>query len=183
MVRFITGLILGILLAPIAGYLYLRSGQAPVAATDPPLPMEEYLAHMALRARIRLNMPQATPPPANEATFRAGALVYRQYCADCHGLVNRPQSAIARGMFPEPPQLLEPHGMVTDDLAGVTFWKAKNGIRLSGMPGFHASLSDQQMWQVSVLLANADKLPADVKQELTSAPTATPPSGTSRVKK
>jgi len=48
--------------------------------------------------------------------------------------------------------------MVTDDTPGKTFWKAKNGIRLTGMPSFGASLSSEQMWQVSLLLANTNKL-------------------------
>jgi len=52
--------------------------------------------------------------------------------------------------------------MVTDDPAGESYWKVANGIRMTGMPSFHESLSDAQVWQVSLLLANADKLPASV---------------------
>jgi hypothetical protein len=51
---------------------------------------------------------------------------------------------------------------VTDDPAGETYWKVSNGIRMTGMPSFHQSLSDTQMWQVSLMLADFDKLPADV---------------------
>jgi mono/diheme cytochrome c family protein len=32
-----------------------------------------------------------------------------------------------------------------------------NGIRLSGMPAYKDFLTETQMWQVSLLLANADK--------------------------
>jgi mono/diheme cytochrome c family protein len=32
-----------------------------------------------------------------------------------------------------------------------------NGIRLTGMPAFKDILSETQIWQVSLLLANADK--------------------------
>jgi mono/diheme cytochrome c family protein len=32
-----------------------------------------------------------------------------------------------------------------------------NGIRLTGMPAFKHVLSDTEMWQVSLLLKNADK--------------------------
>ena len=60
-------------------------------------------------------------------------------------------------MFPKPAQLFTGHG-VTDDPPGETYWKTANGIRLTGMPAYKQTLSDQQMWQVSVMLANADKL-------------------------
>jgi len=32
-----------------------------------------------------------------------------------------------------------------------------NGIRLTGMPAFKGVLTENEMWQVSLLLANADK--------------------------
>jgi mono/diheme cytochrome c family protein len=46
---------------------------------------------------------------------------------------------------------------VSDDPPGETYWKVANGIRLSGMPSYKELLTDPEMWQVSVLLANADK--------------------------
>lgn len=55
---------------------------------------------------------------------------------------------------------------MTDDEPGETYWKVANGIRLTGMPGFNQQLSTTEMWQVSLLLANADKLPDSVKSVL-----------------
>ena len=94
-----------------------------------------------------------------EANYLAGAELYKQHCAVCHGLPLAPKTAIATGMYPQPPQLFEGKG-VTDDEPGETYWKIANGIRLSGMPGFSKSLSETQMWQIALLMANADKLPA-----------------------
>jgi mono/diheme cytochrome c family protein len=65
-------------------------------------------------------------------------------------------------MFPSPPQLFHGNG-VTDDPVGETYWKVANGIRLTGMPAFRGSLTDEQLWQVSQLLANANKLPVGVR--------------------
>jgi len=70
-------------------------------------------------------------------------------------------------MFPKPPQLFRGKG-VTDDEPGETYWKVANGIRLTGMPGFGATLKDDQLWQVSLVLAHADKLPESVRNRLTS---------------
>jgi mono/diheme cytochrome c family protein len=46
---------------------------------------------------------------------------------------------------------------VSDDPPGETYWKVANGIRLTGMPAFKDVLTETEMWQVSLLLANADK--------------------------
>jgi thiosulfate dehydrogenase len=68
-------------------------------------------------------------------------------------------------MYPRPPLLLEGKG-VTDDEPGESYWKIFNGIRLTGMPGFSKSLSETQMWQLALLVANADKLPTSAKAAL-----------------
>jgi mono/diheme cytochrome c family protein len=171
---FVIGIVIGVLLLVAGVWFYFTSGRAPVAAADAPMPFEKRLAHGALHARIdKEPHAEPAPVPVNEATYLAGAEVYKQHCAVCHGLPGEPQSAIAQGMFPKPPELFHGTG-VTDDPAWETYWKAKNGIRLTGMPGLKGALNDTQLWQVSVLLANADKISPAVKAVL-SAPSGPPP--------
>jgi thiosulfate dehydrogenase len=162
---FLIGLIIGLILVPLCVYVYFVTGSAPVATAAPEMPFEKMLAHGALSAHIAKEMPKSVPVPADETNFAAGAQVYRENCAVCHGLPGGTPTAVARGMYPKPPKLLEGTG-VTDDEPGETYWKVSNGIRLSGMPGFGESLSQTQMWQVSLLLAHADKLPDSVKTAL-----------------
>ncbi len=159
---------MGLLFVPLGLYLYFQFGGAPVATSAPPMPLEKFFAKIALHAALKKEAPKEVPLKVDEATYSAGARIYRENCAMCHGLPHQPVPTPAKGMFPPPPQLFKTDDRVTDDPAGVTFWKAKNGIRLSGMPAFAASLSDKQLWQVSVLLANADKLPASTQQILSS---------------
>jgi len=159
---FFAGLILGIVLLPAAAFLFIWLGHAPVATAAPPLPLERKLAGMALRARIEREAPKSSPVPVAEVNLIAGARTYREYCAVCHGTAGEPRTATAKGMFPRPPQLLQGKG-VTDDPVGETYWKAANGIRLTGMPAYRGSLNDDQLWQVSQLLANADKLPQSAR--------------------
>jgi thiosulfate dehydrogenase len=161
--RVLTGFVLGVLvtvLLAVAGvYAYFRLGMAPVATSAPPMPFEARLARMALHARLEREMPRQTPLPADEGNLAAGARVYVQHCALCHGLPGGRRSPIAEGEFPPPPPLFQGKG-VTDDPPGETYWKVSNGIRLTGMPAFGKSLSTGERWQVSLMLANADKLPA-----------------------
>lgn len=163
--RFIAGFVFAILLVPICMYCYFRFGYAPVATAAAPWPFEKKLAHMALNARIDKEAPKAAPFQANETDLQEGAHLYRAQCAPCHGLPDQPKTAIAVGMYPEPPQLFHGKG-VTDDPAGETYWKVANGIRLTGMPAYTKSLTEKQLWEISLLLAGADKLPASVTEAL-----------------
>ena len=170
MKSFVAGLILGLLLVFGGAYFYFASGSAPVATDAEAMPFEKKFAHMALNARVEKEMPKSVPFTADETAYLGGADVYHEHCAVCHGQPGQPATAIAKGMFPKPPVLLEGKG-VTDDPAQETYWKVANGIRMTGMPAFKKTLTEQQMWQVSLLLANADKVPPSVKDRLASQPT------------
>jgi len=171
--KFLVGLILGLVAVPAGVFFYFSSGSAPVATAAPPMPFEKTLAKMALHARIDKEMPKSVPITADETAYVAGAQVYKEHCAVCHGVAGQAKTAIAKGMFPDPPKLMEGTG-VTDDPPAESYWKVANGIRMTGMPGFDKTLSTTQMWQVSLLVANADKLPKSAQEVLMGAPAAAP---------
>lgn len=161
----ILGILLGMLLVPGGVYYYFASGRAPVATSAPPMPLEKRFASMGLHAYLE-KLPHPEPQvPADEANLISGAKIYKEQCATCHGLPGEPKTAVALGMFPAPPQLFRGTG-VTDDDAWESYWKVENGIRMSGMPGFKDRLTEKQIWQVAVLVKNADKIPESVKKEL-----------------
>lgn len=163
---FLLGLIIGLAIIPIGVYCYFRFGMAPVATNSQPMPFEKSFAKMGLQSRMKNEYPHNAPISGDEANYMAGAHLYREHCAVCHGATGQPATSVAKGMYPKPPQLVDGKHGVTDDPAGETYWKVANGIRMTGMPSFKQSLSDTQMWQVSLMLANDDKLPADVNSVL-----------------
>ena len=68
-------------------------------------------------------------------------------------------------MYPSPPMLLSGKG-VTDDPPGETHWVVQNGIRMTGMPAFAGTFTDEKLWQVTLLLAHAHDLPRSVQDAL-----------------
>ena len=184
MKAFLLGLILGACILPVAIFVYFHMGHPPVAVADRPISFEEQVVEGPLHARIDREMPKSSPIEASATNLEAGAHLYRQQCAACHGLYGRP-SSFAPHMYPHAPQLWAPHSNgvvgVSDDPPGETYWKVANGIRLTGMPAYSKVLNPTQMWQVSLLLANADKpLPPGVldllKQPLDLDPVSLAPS-------
>jgi thiosulfate dehydrogenase len=162
---FILGIIFTLVCIGAGAYLYFAGGYAPVGTASQAMPFEKKLANKALAARVEKEAPKRAPFQPDEAAYIAGANLYKMHCAICHGLPGADLTPIARGEYPRPPQLLKGHG-VTDDESGETYWKVANGIRLTGMPAFNKSLSDTQIWQVTFLLKDADKLPASAQKEL-----------------
>ncbi len=168
--KVVLGFVLGIFFLAAAAFLYFRYGHPPVAVADAPFPFEKQIVHIPLNARIDSQI-QKPPFGTSEDVFESGAHIYKTQCASCHGTPGR-DVAYAKHMYPDAPQLWKKHGThgvvgVSDDEPGETYWKVANGIRLSGMPSYSNLLSDTEMWQVSLLLKNADKeMPAPVTQIL-----------------
>jgi mono/diheme cytochrome c family protein len=159
--RVLLGIVLGVILVPVAVLAWLQFGRVPVAVADPPFPHERQLTGVPLHARIQHELAGTIPIPADGNNLAAGAEVYRDQCAACHGFHGKPSSFGAH-MFPDAPPLWEKHRNndvvgVSDDPPAETYWKVANGIRLTGMPAYDHVLTETQMWQVSLLLANADK--------------------------
>jgi mono/diheme cytochrome c family protein len=159
--RILLGIVLGIILVPMAAMVYLKTGNVPVAVNDKPFPQERLVTSVPLNARIDREAVKTPPIQVNEENLVAGAHIYSEQCAVCHGFHSKP-SRFGAHMFPGAPPLWEKHRNndvvgVSDDPPGETYWKVANGIRLTGMPAYKELLSENQMWQISLLLANADK--------------------------
>lgn len=165
MIKFFLGVVVGIGLVVAAGYFFVTRGGIFMGTDTKPLPMEETIAGAAIIASIGKSAKDPSPLPADEANLLAGAKTYMQACAGCHGRMDQASSG-AKGFYPHPPQLLPPGDGVNDDPVGATHWVVKNGIRFSAMPSFNQKLSDSEIWQVSLLLRNADKLPNSVQDSL-----------------
>jgi thiosulfate dehydrogenase len=182
--RIFFGFIVGLVCIPAALFVWLHQSPPPVAVSDRPLPFEAEVTDKFLQQRIQKELIQRPPIQPDELNLVAGARIYREHCAVCHGYHGK-SAALGENMYPAAPPLWEKHPNgpavgVSDDLPGETYWKTANGIRLTGMPGFRTQLTDTELWQVTLLLANADKpLPPDALAIL--RPEA-PSNGTSRTK-
>jgi len=157
---FIFGVLASIIVALVGGYLVLKSGFVPANADASPGRFELWAAGAALDTTITREAPKTANPVAlTDANLVAGVKLYGQHCAICHGTAAGTASAslVAKGEYPRPPQLAADG--VEDDADGVTYWKIKHGIRLTGMPSWKDSLTDQQIWTLALFLKHMDKLP------------------------
>ena len=170
---FLLGFLFAFVVLGAGGWLYLRYGHPPVSTTDPAFPMEAQIVHVPLGARIDREL-KKPPFGTSEDGYEAGAKIYASSCASCHGVPGH-DSPYAKYMYPRTPQLWKKHSKsavvgVSDDEPGETYWKIKNGIRLTGMPAFERLYTETQMWQVALLLKNADQPLPDPVVKLLQTP-------------
>ena len=119
-----------------------------LSALNEPGRMETYLATKAkfwiISRSARGPLPQA--PPHDASSVAIGQMAYGGECANCHGVDGRTPTDIGRWMYPR--TLALDSAQVQQCSDGELFWIVKNGIRLSGMPGFGKIHKDEQIWHL-----------------------------------
>jgi mono/diheme cytochrome c family protein len=157
----IKGIIVGFVGTALAGalgaYLIVSNGLLPANADSPPPALEKWAAKKSLHATVNREMIRTPNPVAlTDENLVAGVKLYGENCAVCHGAADGAASNIAKGLYQHSPQLGK-HG-VTDDEEGETYWKIYHGIRMTGMPSYRTTLTETQMWQVTLFLKHMDQL-------------------------
>lgn len=156
MPKFLLGFLTGLVVLALAGFSYVRYGFVDSRADIPVGELEQKIAMPALDASVARRAPEMTNPlDSSDATLIAGMNIYQTNCANCHGDVSHPHGLLADAFYPRAPQFVED---AADMPENQSYFIIQHGIRLSGMPAWKQSLSEQQMWQVTTFLSHIDKL-------------------------
>jgi mono/diheme cytochrome c family protein len=97
----------------------------------------------------------AAPPLGEPQQVRTGLILFSEMCVTCHGAPGVPQSEIGMGLNPDPPDLA--HEGAEQSPARL-FWVIKNGIKMTGMPAFGMTHTDEQLWAMVAFLKQLPKL-------------------------
>ncbi len=152
----IVGIIV-VLLAAAAGVYGVM--QLSISALPEPGPVETALANKVrdwfISRAARSPLPQA--PADRSSSVDTGRALFGMGCATCHGQDGRTPGPIGKSMYPRAPDLGAPEVQEMSDAE--IFWVIKNGIRLSGMPGFADINSDEQIWQLTYFVRSLGEQP------------------------
>jgi mono/diheme cytochrome c family protein len=183
-VRFLLGMIFGVLLVAIGAAAVVYTGAFDVSAIKPPGKTERALATFALnKAVARRATNQTNPLPKNAETLNGGLAHFRENCVICHGAPGVDPGEIGQGLNPGAPDLTLRRVQERSD--GELFWITSNGIRLTGMPAFSPTHGENEIWQVVAFLRHlpeitdeeAKQLKTETEEEEHHHEEAPPPSG------
>jgi len=133
-------------------------GGAPVNADRKPSALETRLFGMALRASVARSVAaDADPLPPSPDDLTAGAEIYDDMCARCHGARAGGANDLATAFYPPAP-LLPGHRSTYREVE--LLWIIKHGIRNTAMPAWGTLLSDDDIGQVAALVKRFDGPPA-----------------------
>lgn len=150
--------------AVVGGLGFAYSGRADVAASSPHWPLTRWFLSTAMESAVARQARQIAPPPFLDQPDRiqAGVVAYDAMCAQCHGAPGVKPGVVGEGLNPEPPDLAKAAGEWSP---AETFWITKHGIRMTGMPAFGETHSDDELWEVVAAVRRLpDMSPAEYRR-------------------
>jgi mono/diheme cytochrome c family protein len=161
----LTALVGASLVAMLVGILMIKMGLVPINADAAPSSLERKIFPLAVRASVARRssgQPGVAAPPTDD-DLAAGAEIYKEMCAQCHGHLNGRASVLGASFYPPAPQL-PGHGTSYTDTEVI--WIVKHGIRNTSMPSWRNLLSDENIRQVAAFIKRMDSMAAvDAKAE------------------
>jgi mono/diheme cytochrome c family protein len=150
--------------------VYLLSGAYSVAASDPePRPVAAVL-HSTMERSVALHARGIDPPPLEDpALLRDGFEHYDEMCVVCHAAPGVERSEISKGLNPGAPRL---EREASDWSPAELYWIVKNGIRMSGMPGFGATHDERELWAIVAFVRRLPRVSPTEYQALRTAAAA-----------
>jgi mono/diheme cytochrome c family protein len=159
--KFLLGVVVTILILILGGLGFLLLGFFPTAANVPPPHLEHRIAMGAADASMERHAPRITNPlTPTDQNLEDGMKLYTMNCALCHGGLDRKESTLSSSFYPPPPNLISDP---PDDPEWHIFYTIRTGVRYTGMPAWDKTLSEQDMWKITMLLSHMDKLPPAVQ--------------------
>ena len=160
--KFFLGVIVTLLVLVLGGLGYAMLGFFPTAANVEPAHLESHMAMSAVDASMERHAPRITNPlmPSDDNLID-GMKLYTMNCALCHGGLDRKPSTLVASFYPPPPNLISDP---PDDPEWHIFYTIRTGVRYTGMPAWDKTLTEQEMWKVTMFLSHMDKLPPAVQE-------------------
>jgi mono/diheme cytochrome c family protein len=159
-------LLLIVAAAAVAGIVY--GGLIDVAATaSEPGPLRWLLETTRERSISRRAEGIRVPDLSREALAAAGASGFDDMCASCHGAPGHAPFVAAEDMSPPPPRL--DRGEAAELAPAERFWVIKHGIRMTGMPAWGRTHSDEEIWSLVAFLGRLPGMDADTYRQLAAS--------------
>lgn len=145
-------------IASVGGLLTIFSGLVDVAATRPHGDVVDWILSTTMKRSVARRAADVEVPDLEDRNlWLTGLNDYREMCASCHPPPGQPTSSVARGLNPPPPDLAASARKLS---SAELFWVTKHGIRMTGMPAWGRTHTDEELWRVVAFVQTLSGLDA-----------------------
>ncbi len=161
-ITIIVTILVTILILILGIYIYVSSGSYNVSQLVPHNKITKSLIETTMEKSIEKRMKAINIPDnfADSTMIIEGYEHFNEMCVGCHGAPGKDPGEMVKGLYPEPPLLYK---QASKEDAQEFFWIIKNGIKMTSMPAFKPTHSDEKIWAITAFVTN--KLPSITPEE------------------
>jgi mono/diheme cytochrome c family protein len=157
----------GILFTLLVPILILATGAIDMGADAKSGLIERTLAPWGRDRSVAKRAPNEKNPFAGDSAAIATSLDhYRENCVMCHGAPGVASAELSKGINPPAPVLGKQESDMPD---GELFWIIKHGIRMTAMPAFGPTHTDEEIWKLAAFIRHLPDLTAQERDSLGAA--------------
>lgn len=144
-------IILTLVVLVVAFLLYILSGTFNASQMSPHKAITQWIIDKTMQHSIEKRLKGIKVPALTDTTMIAEGLShYNEMCVICHGGPGIEPSEMTKGLYPEPPRLYKADMPRPEE----AFWIIKNGIKMTSMPAFAPTHSDDKIWAITAFMLN-----------------------------
>ena len=142
--------------------IFIYSGFYNVAATSEHWGITKILMQITMQRSVAFHAKEVTVPP-RPLSPKEGFPDFNEMCVNCHGAPGILPGEVGKGLNPRPPDL----AIAAKELSlSELFWIIKNGIKMTGMPAFGPTHTEERLWSITAFVKRLPALPASDYAEL-----------------
>ncbi|HUX93221.1 MAG TPA: cytochrome c [Ignavibacteriaceae bacterium] len=147
----------GVVVVTIIGaVIFIYSGIYNISATIPHNGLTHWIMSTTMDNSVKHHAKNIVVPDLSDSSkIEMGFVRYRAVCANCHGAPGVSQEELAAGLYPKPPKLVRTiHEWTPAEL----FWITKYGVKMTGMPAWGPTHSDDKIWSIVAFMEKMQKM-------------------------
>ncbi len=157
----------GILVTLLVPILVLATGAINMGADVKLGLIERSLAPWGRDRSVEKRAPKEKNRYAGDpGAIATGFAHYRENCVMCHGAPGMAGAELSKGINPPAPSLGKEENDTPD---GELFWVVKHGIRMTAMPAFGPTHTDEEIWKIVAFIRHLPDLTAQERDSLRAA--------------
>ncbi len=133
----------------ISGFLiYISNGYYDVSQTTPHNGLTKWMIRKTKHTSIDKRMTEnVVPANFNDTSLLvSGFKHYNEMCTSCHGAPGKKADEMTEGLYPKPPLMYK---QKKQEDPQEFFWIIKNGIKMTSMPAYGPTHSDEKLWAIT----------------------------------
>jgi mono/diheme cytochrome c family protein len=168
--KILLGAVITVLTLLVIFLLFIYSGWYNVSANEQENGIMKWVLNTTKDRSIEFRSKDITVPDLNDSSMlKEGFEHYNDMCVSCHGAPGLEETEVSVELNPTAPFLVK---VAKEIDPKELFWITKNGIKMTGMPTWGKTHSDEKIWAIVAFVKKLPNMTAEEYQKMES------PSGT-----